>query len=241
MQHGSWCHGVQAEQAGGRWVEVIGTSFASWGTAPPWSWDPSEGSNQALLHLYWARLWWRNWNTSGEYQNASPTSLTTTCQAICCCCQGHLGKSLLGWAAGIATMGRAKMTSHQPEATVASRNCMQSCSHSDQVYCSQHTAVTREEGHLTELTYVISLYNFIFNMPGEVVWIDILTLILWLLKNVFSCSCYSSYNCLNTENTFNSSKNTEYQSSLNWLAFLHFFTYTKDFTNFNVKSIIKVC
>jgi len=51
----------------------------------------------------------------------------------------------LDGAAGTATIGRAKLTSQQPKATAASRKHRQICSHSNQEYCSQHSAVTKDE------------------------------------------------------------------------------------------------
>lgn len=56
-------------------------------------------------------------------------------------------------------------------------------------------------------------------------------------KNTFS---RISYNCLHFKNTFNSTRNTTDESSLNQFAYLHsLFTYIKDFTNFSTNFVIK--
>lgn len=71
----------------------------------------------------------------------------------------------LDGAPGTAAMGRAEMTSHKPEVTVASRNHRQSCSHSNQVAPQpSHTLQPPEmaEWQLTALTYVISLCIIVF-------------------------------------------------------------------------------
>lgn len=197
LQEGSW------------WVEwvVCGTSSrqetsgSGWQghhlmSDIPWSWDSVEGKDQVLLHLYWTKLWWRNWGTWEENQNDSPASVPSTCHAICCHCQCHLGKSLLGWSTRTAAMGRAEMTSHEPEATVGSRNHRQSRSHSNQGYHSHHThtAATRDAWvafDSSDLCYS-SVHNCIFHKPAEMKCVQILTLILWLLKtSTFACISYN--------------------------------------------------
>lgn len=82
----------------------------------------------------------------------------------------------LDGAAGTASIGRAKLTSQQPEATATSRRHRQNCSHSNQ----EHAANILQSPEMSEKhwTHIIRVHNFIIYMPGEVVLVHVFTSIL---------------------------------------------------------------
>lgn len=153
-----WADGF-FEQAG--WVGQDDRDTTWWEF--PWRWDSVEGKDHALLHLYWTKLWWRNWGTWEENQNASPSSVPSTCHAICCHCQCHLGKSLLGWSTRDCSHGKEGQRWHPT--SLKPQRPLETTGRAVPTLTRCSTTITMQEmaeWHLTALTYVIPLCIIVF-------------------------------------------------------------------------------